>query len=135
MKVYPYLFFGGKCDEAIAFYASALGAETETVMRYKDSPGALPGIAENWDDKVMHASFRVGDTTIMASDGMGPEEPQFQGISLTIEVSDEAEADKTFAALAEGGEVQMPIGKTFFARRFGVVADRFGVSWMVITDS
>ena len=135
MKVHPYLFLGGKCDEAIAFYKSALGAEAETVMRYTDSPEAVPGIAENWGDKVMHASLKIGDTMVMASDGMGPEEPKFQGVSLLIEVSSEEEADKAFAALTEGGEVQMPISQTFFAKRFGMVADRFGVSWMVITDS
>lgn len=137
MQVQPYLFFNGRCEEAIAFYKSALGAEVEAIMRYKDSPEPMPPgmLAPDWDDKVMHAAFKVGATSIMGSDGMGPGETEFKGISLSLGVETEEEADRLFNALADGGQVQMPIGKTFFASRFGMVADRFGVSWMVIAGA
>ena len=134
MKVEPYLFFEGRCDEAIEFYRRALGAEVTMLMRYKYSPeppqpGMIPPGSEN---KVMHASLRVGDTTVMASDGRCSGKPGFQGLSLSITVSDAAAADRVFAALADGGQVRMPLTKTFFSPRFGMVADRFGVAWMVI---
>ena len=134
MQVQPYLFFDGRCEEAVEFYRSALGAEVTTLMRFKDSPeppspGCVPPGAEN---KVMHASFRIGQTTVMASDGRCLGNPIFQGFSLSLAVPNEAEAERLFATLAEGGQVQMPLTKTFFSPRFGMVADRFGVSWMVI---
>jgi PhnB protein len=134
MQVQPYLFFDGRCEEAVEFYKSALGAEVATLMRYKDSPeppqpGCAPPGAEN---KVMHASFRIGQTTVMASDGQCLGKPSFQGFSLSLAVPTDAEAERLFAALAEGGHVQMPLTKTFFSSRFGMVADRFGVCWMVI---
>ena len=137
MKVEPYLFFEGRCDEAIEFYRRALGAEVTMLMRYKDSPeppqpGMIPPGSEN---KVMHASLRVGDTTVMASDGRCSGKPGFQGLSLSITVSDAAAADRVFAALADGGQVRMPLTKTFFSPRFGMVADRFGVAWMVIVPA
>jgi PhnB protein len=131
MKLQPYLFFDGRCDEAIDFYGRALGAELVTLMRFKEAPDpgmAPPGSA----DKVMHASFRIGDTTVLASDGRCLGQPNFQGFALTINAANEAEAERLFAALSEGGKVQMPLTKTFFASRFGTVADRFGVSWMVL---
>lgn len=133
MQVQPYLFFEGRCEEAIEFYRSALGAEVTMLMRFKDSPEppnpemCPPGA----DDKVLHASFRIGDTEVMASDGLCSEKPSFQGFSLSVSAPDEAAADRMFAALADGGQVQMPLAKTFFSPRFGMVADRFGVSWMV----
>lgn len=131
--VQPYLFFDGRCEEAIEFYRRALGAKVEMLMRFKDSPephqpGACPGGAE---EKVMHASFRIGDATLMASDGRCQGRPAFQGFSLSLTVPSETEAERLFASLAEGGQVQMPLTKTFFSPRFGMVADRFGVSWMV----
>ena len=134
MQVQPYLFFDGRCDEAIEFYRSALGAEVTGLMRFKDSPeppqpGMIPPGAEN---KVMHASFRIGDTTVMASDGRCLGRPNFQGFSLSLTAPDDAEAERLFASLAEGGQVQMPLNKTFFSSRFGMVADRFGMSWMII---
>ena len=134
MQVQPYLFFDGRCEEAVEFYKSALGAEVTMLMRFKDSPeppspGCVPPGAEN---KVMHASFRIGQTTVMASDGRCLGNPSFQGFSLSLAVPNEAEAERLFATLAEGGQVQMPLTKTFFSPRFGMVADRFGVSWMVI---
>jgi PhnB protein len=133
MIVEPYLFFEGRCEEAVQFYKKALGAEVVMLMRYKDSPeppppGMVPPGSEN---KVMHASLRIGDTTVMASDGRAQGHPAFQGFSLSITVPDEARADKLFAALADGGQVQMPLAKTFWSPRFGMVADRFGVGWMI----
>ncbi len=132
--VQPYLFFGGRCEEALAFYRTAIGAETERLMRYKDAPEQPPAgmLAEGYDNKVMHASFRVGATTLMASDGCGnPEDAKFNGFSLSISVRTEAEADRIFAALAEGGSVTMPLGKTFWASKFGMLTDRFGLGWMI----
>jgi PhnB protein len=134
MQVQPYLFFDGRCEEAIEFYKSKLGAKVEMLMRFKDSPepaqpGMVPPGAEN---KVMHSSFRIGDTVEMASDGRCMGKPSFQGFSLSLTAPDEAEAERLFATLGEGGQVQMPMAKTFFSPRFGMVADRFGVSWMVV---
>jgi PhnB protein len=134
MKVQPYLFFDGRCEEAIGFYRRVLGAEVAMLMRFKDNPedpppGMVPAGAEN---KVMHAELRIGETTVMASDGRCLGKPDFRGFSLSINVSDDAEAERLFAAIGEGGQVQMPMAKTFFSSRFGMVADRFGVSWMVI---
>lgn len=134
MQVQPYLYFNGRCEEAAEFYRRALDAEVTQMMRFKESPepcaeGMLPPGA---DDKIMHMSLRIGETTLMASDGSCAGAPVFQGISLALTVADEAEADRRFAALADGGQVQMPLTKTFFATRFGMVADRFGVSWMIV---
>jgi len=134
MQVEPYLFFDGRCEEAIEFYRSALGAEVTALMRFKDSPEPpQPGLVPpGCDDKVMHASFRIGETTIMASDGNCHGKPTFQGFSLSIAAPNDAEAERLFAALGDGGQVQMPMIQTFFSSRFGMVADRFGVSWMII---
>jgi PhnB protein len=134
MKVEPYLFFDGRCEEAVDFYRRALGAEVTMLMRFKDNPepqssGMVPPGAQN---KVMHASFRIGDSNIMASDGRCLGQPSFQGFSLSLSAPDDAEAERLFAVLGEGGQVQMPLAKTFFSSRFGMVADRFGVSWMII---
>ena len=133
MQAQPYLFFDGRCEQALEFYRSALGAEVTSLHRFKDSPephapGMIPSGAEN---KVMHASFRVGSTTVLASDGRCTGHPSFQGFSLSLTVPNDAEAERLFAALGQGGQVQMPLTKTFFSSRFGMVADRFGVSWMV----
>ena len=133
MQVQPYLNFDGRCEEAVEFYRRALGAEVTGLIRFKDSPephapGMVPPGAEN---KVMHASFRIGDTTVMASDCHSGGRPSFQGFSLSLTAADVAEAERRFASLADGGQVQMPLTKTFFSPRFGMVADRFGVSWMV----
>lgn len=130
MQVQTYLHFDGRCEEALEFYRRTLGAEVTFLMRFKDSPephqpGMVPPGSEN---KVMHASFRVGDASLMASD-CGP--PAFQGFSLSITPATEAQADKLFAALSDGGEVKMPLAKTFFSPRFGMLTDRFGVSWMI----
>ena len=133
-KVQPYLFFDGRCEEAIEFYKRALGAEVEMVLRFKESPeppppGMVPPGSEN---KIMHSCFRVGNTQIMASDGSAQGKPEFKGFSLSVSARDEADADRMFSALAEGGQVRMPLARTFFSPCFGMVADRFGMGWMVI---
>ena len=131
MHVQPYLMFDGRCEEAIDFYKKAIGAETEMLMRWKDSPEKSTCSPGN-EEKVMHAQFKVGDTTVMASDGRNTGHPEFKGFALTLNAKNEAEADRLFNALADGGQVQMPMAKTFFSPRFGMVADKFGVGWMVI---
>ncbi len=134
MFIQPYLNFNGRCEEAIEFYKKALGAQVEMLLRFKDNPEppsadcAMPADA----NKVMHSSVRIGDTVIMASDGRCTGKAEFQGVSLTLSVANEKEADRVFTALADGGQVQMPLAKTFFSPRFGMVADRFGMTWMVL---
>ncbi|HYZ42885.1 MAG TPA: VOC family protein [Stellaceae bacterium] len=130
MLVQPYLFFDGRCEEAVEFYRSKLGAEVQMLMRFKDNPQPQqnpPGA----DNKVMHAELRIGDTAVLASDGRCLGQPTFQGFALSLTAANDAEAGRLFTALSDGGQVQMPLGKTFFASSFGMVADRFGVSWMV----
>jgi PhnB protein len=133
MQVQAYLNFDGRCEEALEFYRTALGAEITALIRVQDAPEQPPPgtLAPGSEKKVMHATFRVGDTTVMASDCHNQGRPTFQGFSLALAVPTAAAADRVFAALADGGQVQMPLGKTFWSPRFGVVADRFGVSWMV----
>lgn len=129
--VQPYLFFGGRCEEALAFYRVALGAEVEMMLRFRDSPQPPPGALQpGFEDKVMHASFRIGTTTLMASDGCGAG-ATFSGFSLSLTVASESEADRAVAALSQGGTVSMPLAKTFWSPRFGMVTDRFGIGWMV----
>ncbi|MBI3524870.1 MAG: VOC family protein [Betaproteobacteria bacterium] len=130
--IQPYLFFGGRCEEAVEFYRTALGAQVDLLMRNTDNPeppppGMLPAGFEN---KVMHTALRIGETILMASDGLS-EGVNFSGFSLSLSVASEAEADRVFAALAEGGQIKMPLGKTFWSPRFGMLTDRFGVGWMV----
>ncbi|MEO6846505.1 MAG: VOC family protein [Chthoniobacterales bacterium] len=130
--IQPYLFFGGRCEEALEFYGKALGAKVEMLMRYNESPEpAPPGmLAEGYENKVMHATFQIGENTLMASDGCGPGEG-FHGFHLSIAVKTNAEAEKAFNALAEGGEVDMPLAKTFWSPYFGMLTDRFGLGWMI----
>jgi PhnB protein len=134
MQIQPYLFFDGRCEEALEFYRRALGAKVETVMRYKEAPEAPPPgmLPPGSGNKVMHSSLRIGDAVVLASDGHCGGRPSFQGFSLTLNARDEAEAKRFFAALSEGGQVTMPLGKTFFSPAFGMATDRFGVGWMVI---
>jgi PhnB protein len=131
--VQAYLFFSGNCAEAVEFYRQALGAEVEMTMRFKDSPEPPPPgmMPPNWDEKIMHTSFRIGQTTVMASDGCGPEAKGFEGFSLSLAVATEAEADRYFNALAAGGKVKMPLTKTFWSPRFGMLEDKFGIGWMI----
>ena len=133
MLVQPYLNFDGRCDEAIEFYRRALGAEVTMLMRFKESPDQSM-VSPGSEEKVMHSTLRIGDATLFASDGGCQGHTNFQGISLSLTVPDEAEAEQRFNALAEGGQVHMPLTKTFFSPRFGMVADRFGVSWMVLVE-
>ena len=131
MFVQPYVFFDGRCEEAVDYYKSALGAEVKSLIRFKESPDqsmVAPGTAE----KIMHGEITIGDTTILVSDGRCGGNPGFQGFSLSITVEDEADVDRLFNPLAESGQVQMPLMETFFAKRFGMVIDKFGVMWMVI---
>jgi PhnB protein len=132
MTIEPYLFFNGRCEEAIEFYKNALGAEVLMLMRYKESPEPPPPgmVPAGWDNKIMHSHLRVGNANIMASDG-GSEGLNFQGFSLSLAVANEAEAKRVFEALSDGGQVRMPLTKTFWSPCFGMVADRFGVGWMV----
>jgi PhnB protein len=134
MLVQPYLFFDGRCEEAIEFYRRTVGAQVTMLMRNKESPeppppGMLPPGSEN---KIMHASFRIGDTTLMASDGHNKGAPSFKGFSLSLSAASDADAERYFTALSDGGQVTMPLTKTFFSSRFGMLTDRFGVGWMVI---
>lgn len=135
MNAQPYLCFEGRCEEALDFYRRVLGAEVTMLMRFKESPdpGMCPGGAAQ-ADKIMHSAFRIGASTIMASDGRCAGKPRFEGfsLSLSLDAADEAEAERLFDALADGGQIQMPLAKTFFSPSFGMVADRFGVSWMIV---
>jgi PhnB protein len=135
MMIMPYLFLGGRCEEAINFYGKALGAKVQMMLRYKDSPEPPPPgmVPPGYENKVMHASFQVGGSMVLASDGCG-ETQQLGGFSLSLTVADETEAERAFNALADGGKIQIPLGKTFFSPRFGMVADRFGVAWMVYVE-
>lgn len=136
LQVQAYLFFDGRCEEALEFYRRALGAQVSMLMRYKDSPEPVPAAGAKGPgpapEMVMHASFSVGATQVMASDGMGSGQANFQGFALSLNAETEADAKRLFDALADGGKVQMPLGKTFFSPAFGMVADRFGVGWMVV---
>ncbi|HUF40548.1 MAG TPA: VOC family protein [Verrucomicrobiae bacterium] len=132
MPIEPYLFFNGRCEEAIEFYKKSLIAEVLMLMRYKESPEPPPPgmVPAGWDNKIMHACLRIGNANLMASDGCS-EAGNFQGFSLSLSLGDEAAAKRAFAALSEGGQVQMSLGKTFWSPCFGMVADRFGVGWMI----
>ena len=134
--VQPYLFFGGRCEEALAFYREALGATVEMLMRFNESPQpAAPGqIPAGFENKIMHASFKVGETTLMASDGdeVGA---KFEGFRLSVALPTEADAERVFAKLADGGQVAMPLAKTFWSPKFGMLTDRFGIGWMVTVGS
>lgn len=133
MRVEPYLYFDGRCEEAVEFYRRVIGAEVAMLMRFKDNPESpAPAGAE---DKVMHALLRIGETTMLASDGQCHGNPKFEGFSLSLTVSKDAEAEKLFAALAAGGRVQMPLLSTSFASRMGMVADRFGVLWTIVAQT
>lgn len=139
MRVQPYVFFDGRCEEAITFYKKALGAELVSLKRFSENPDLndenCQGMAEGFEDKVMHADIRIGDTNVLVSDGRCTGKPTFDGFSLTLSVKDDAQAERSFAALSEGGKTLMPLAKTFWASKFGMVNDRFGVSWMVMTIS
>lgn len=134
MKVEPYVFFNGRCEEAIAFYQQALGAEVTYQIRMNEAPDPPPpgAIPAGFEHKIMHANLRIGDTSLMVSDGNSDMQPSFKGFTLSLGVADAAEAERTFQALAQGGTVKMPLGKTFWSPAFGMLEDKFGVGWMVI---
>ena len=135
MTVESYLFFDGRCEEAIEFYRTAAGAEVQMLMRFKDSPESPPGGHKpGTENKIMHASFRIGNSVIMGSDGNAAGQAKFEGFSLAISVTDKAEAERLFAGLGNGGQVQMPLTKTFFSPSFGMLKDRFGVGWMIMVE-
>jgi PhnB protein len=144
MQVQPYLSFEGRAEEALDFYAKAIGAKVGVKMRFKEAPpmeasdtgcGDMGGPSTHSAEKIMHSEFRVGDSLIMATDGMCSGKTNFAGVSLALQVKDDAEAKKVFDALAKDGQVQQPLIKTFFATSFGMVADRFGVGWMVVASA
>ena len=140
MQVRSYLSFEGRCEEALTFYKQAVGAEVKALMRFKENPDFANGSASEGcigpgaEDKIMHSEFRIGDTTLMATDGMNSGKANFAGTSQALLVGSGAEADRYFNALAEGGQVMMPLAKTFFSEKFGMTTDRFGVHWMIVVD-
>ncbi|MFT5590894.1 MAG: PhnB protein [Bradyrhizobium sp.] len=133
MHIQPYLFFNGHCEDALTFYRKALDVEVSMMMRYKDSPEPMPPgmVPPHYDDKILHATFHVGTSTVMASDSPCPGPHGFQGFALSVGVPGETEAVRVFAALGDGGQVTMPLSKTFWSPRYGMLIDRFGVTWMV----
>ena len=137
MQIQPYLYFNGRAEEAAEFYRSALGAEVVMMMRFSDSPEPQPEgcIPPGFENKVMHMSLRIGKTELLASDGMGPAPTEFKGVSLALSAASTQETEQRFNALASGGQVQMPLAKTFWSPAFGMVTDRFGVSWMVMAEA
>lgn len=134
MQVQSYLNFDGRCEEALEFYKKSVGATVNCMMRFSESPEPCDPnmVPPGSEHKVMHASFTVGETELMASDCNSQGQPKFQGVSLALTASSVAESERLFAALGDGGQVQMPMTKTFFSPSFGMVADKFGVSWMVL---
>ncbi len=131
MQVQAYLNFDGRCEEALTFYKESIGAEVSGLMRWKESPDAEMKAPAGYEEKIMHAMFKIGSTTLMADDGMGPGKIEYKGFTLAIEVADDAEAKRVFTALGEGGSVQMALAKTFWTSSFGMLTDKFGVPWMV----
>jgi PhnB protein len=135
MQVQPYLFFDGRCEEALDFYRTAVDAKITHLMRFKEAPPDMRPAGESNDNKVMHVRLHIGDTTIFASDGRCQGNPTFEGFALSIAADSDAEAKRLFTALSEGGKTVMPLGKTFFASSFGMVVDRYGVSWMLVAGA
>ena len=131
MKVQAYIAFGGRCEEAMAFYKMCMGAQVTNLLRWKESPDAAMKAPPGYEEKIMNASFRIGETELMADDGTGESQVEFKGMTLAIEVADDAEAQRVFAALGQGGNVKMPLMKTFWSTSFGMLTDKFGVPWMV----
>ena len=135
MKVQAYITFGGRCEEALEFYKKSIGAEVGGLMRWKECPDGSMNPPPGWEEKVMNASFRIGETHLMADDGMAPATPEFKGMTLALSAAVDADTRRLFDALAEGGIVQMPLAKTFWTSSFGMLTDKFGVPWMVMTES
>jgi len=135
MYVQSYLFFGGRTEEALEFYKKAIGATVTMMMRFSDAPDPQPGMIQpGSENKIMHSAFKIGDTELMASDGDCSGKPDFMGVSLAITAKDIPEAERVFKALGEGGQIRQPLIETFFSPRFGMVADKFGVGWMIVVE-
>lgn len=132
MHVQPYLFFNGRCEEALDYYEKHLGAKINAKMRYSDAPPSDRPSSDASGEHIMYSNFTLGDTVLMASDDCVNADVKFQGFSLSLTMSSKDEADRAFNALADGGTVHAPLGQTFFSPYFGMVVDRFGISWMVI---
>lgn len=135
MQVQAYLNFAGRCEEALDFYKQAIAAEVIMLMRWKESPDPQMKAASGREEKIMHAAFKVGESTLMADDGMASEKSEFKGVTLALSAASDAETQGLFDALAQGGNIQMPLTKTFWTSSFGMLQDKFGVSWMVMTES
>ena len=131
MRAEPYLYFNGRCEEAIIFYQSALGAELVELVRFRDAPH-IPAPA-GADDKIMHALLRIGESSLLLSDGPCRGTTYFQGFSLALSVKEDEEAERIFRGLVRGGRVHIPLKTTSFASTFGMAADPFGVLWTVST--
>jgi PhnB protein len=130
MTPHPYLLFDGRCAEAFRFYAECLGGEVVMAMTYGGSP--LAGMAPaDWGDKILHATLRLGDQTLGGADPPPDRYHPPAGFAVTFDIDAPAEADRVFAALAAGGRIEVPIGETFWAARFGMLTDRFGIPWMI----
>ncbi|MBU6460522.1 MAG: VOC family protein [Proteobacteria bacterium] len=134
MQIQPYLFFAGRCEEAIGYYQKTLGAKVNFLMRFKESPDPIPPnkLPPGWEDKIMHGSLQVGHSTLLLSDGQNAGQPDFRGISLTLSVDSDEQAKLIFTRLAQNGQINMPLGATFFASSFGMLTDYMGVTWMII---
>ncbi len=132
MQIQAYVHYEGRCEEAIEFYKKALDAKVTMLMRFKDCPEPMPGMDPANADKVMHASIKIGDSELLMSDGRCQSAPTFKGFALTLTAPNDAEAERLFAAIGDGGQVFMPLAKTFFSSRFGMLNDRFGLAWMII---
>ena len=137
MQIQPYVFFDGSCEQALQFYQRAVGAKVEMLMRYKENPQPSPEfrLPPGYDDKVMHSSLRIGDSVVMAADDCMGNAKSSSGFSLSLTAADAAEAKRCFDALADGGQVTMPLSKTFWSAAFGMLRDRFGIHWMVTVES
>ena len=131
MKVQAYISFSGRCEEALEFYKKSIGAEVTGLLRWKECPDTGMKPPPGFEEKIMNAAFRIGETQLMADDGMGEKTAEFKGMTLVIEVADDAEAKRVFTALGQGGNVTMPLMKTFWTSSFGMLTDKFGVPWMV----
>ncbi len=130
MQLNPYLFFDGRCEEAFKFYEKLLGGQIKAMMTYEGSPAA-EHVPPEWRKKIMHATLEVGGEAFMGADASPQHYKQPQGLSVSVSIDKVADAERIFHALAENGEVMMPLEKTFWAARFGMVRDRFGVPWMI----
>jgi PhnB protein len=130
MQLNPYLNFNGQCEEAFRFYEQCFGGKIEFMMTHEGSPMA-DQVPKEWGKKIMHARLSVGNQVLLGSDAHGDCYAAPKGFAVSIDVTEPAEADRIFNALAENGTVQMPIQETFWAKRFGMLADRFGIPWMI----